>query len=83
MLCLATTMVLQFFLVFILVVAFLQAFFASSLIKGTSLHDGRLPVAVNYLWPVLFGAIPVIIYFFTMREEYASTDVQLGFRLKQ
>jgi hypothetical protein len=57
--------VLLFFLVFILVIGFLQAYFASrcqsilflffspfihflfSLIKGTSLKDGRLPVAVS------------------------------------
>ncbi|KAI1722803.1 hypothetical protein Ddc_06983 [Ditylenchus destructor] len=74
-LCTATTMVLHFFMVFILIVGFMQAFFASSLIRGSSIKDGRLPPAVNYIWPAIVAAAPTVITYFTNRDHYASTGV--------
>ncbi|KAH7730455.1 Protein R12H7.4 [Aphelenchoides avenae] len=74
-LCKATTIVLHFFLMFVMLVGWMQAMFASSLIKGTSSKNGRLPAAVNYIWPIFFAAIPTVICYFTLDDFYASTNV--------
>lgn len=50
--------------------------FIFSLIRGSSIKDGRLPPAVNYIWPALVAAAPTIIVYFTNRGLYSSNGVQ-------
>jgi len=75
-LCLATTLALQFLLAFILGTAFMIAFFASSLVKGSSIKNGRLPLGVNFIWPVILGVIPAVVSYFALgKDQFNTTDV--------
>lgn len=47
-----------------------------SLIKGSSVKDGRLPVLVNFVWPTIVGAVYILVMYFTQRQCYVGNGVQ-------
>ncbi|KAI6236864.1 hypothetical protein M3Y95_00203900 [Aphelenchoides besseyi] len=74
-LCKATTIVLQFFLMYFLLIADMQAIFLNSLIKGKSSKNSCLPWFFNYLIPpILAGGITTAFYFI-LKDQYENNGV--------
>ncbi|CAD5231553.1 unnamed protein product [Bursaphelenchus xylophilus] len=73
--CEANKVVLHFCMMCILLIASMQALFASSLIKGKSSRNSRLPVMVNYIWPPFFAAVVAVVVYFAFRKYYDGNGV--------
>ncbi|CAD5225183.1 unnamed protein product [Bursaphelenchus okinawaensis] len=73
--CTANKVVLQFCMMCILLLAMMQASFLSSLIKGRSSKNSRLPVMVNYIWPPFFAAVVAVVVYFAFKKYYDNNGV--------
>uniref|UniRef100_A0A7E4VJX8 GPS domain-containing protein n=1 Tax=Panagrellus redivivus TaxID=6233 RepID=A0A7E4VJX8_PANRE len=74
-LCKATAIVLDFFMILVLSYFMFEAFFAKSLINGSSKHNGIVLPFLNYILPILIPIIPVVISYWKLKRYYAATGV--------
>lgn len=44
--------------------------------KGSSEKNGRLPVLVNYIWPLIISTAVMMISYFIQRKDFGITRVQ-------
>ncbi|KAI6186755.1 hypothetical protein M3Y98_00167000 [Aphelenchoides besseyi] len=74
-LCKVTTIVLQFFLMYFLLIADMQAIFLNSLIKGRSSKNSCLPWFFNYLIPPLLAGGITTAFYFILKDQYENNGV--------
>lgn len=60
----------------ILMFAIMEGLFLSSLMKGKSSKNGRLPALANYVWPPLFAGVITVVLYFVVKSSYDNNGVQ-------